>query len=364
MKAKQQLSMLQAYKPGKPIDEVRRELGLEKIVKLASNENPYGCSEQVKKALVEQTSLSVYPDGAGTDLKQAITSHLGVNPEELFLGSGLDEVIQMVSRALLTPEDNIIQATPTFSQYRHHAIIEGAEVREIPLKEGVHDLSAMLRAIDENTKIVWICNPNNPTGTYVSEQQLASFLREVPTSTLVILDEAYYEYVVAEDYPQTVSLIHQYQNVMVMRTFSKAYGLAGLRIGYAVANAELIEQLEIARLPFNTSSLAQIAAIAALEDRSFIETCREKNREGLEQYYAFCKKHNLFYYPSETNFVLIELGIHGDIVFEQLLRAGYIVRSGAALGFPNMVRISIGTKEENEGCIEQLQRVLSLSTKG
>ncbi|GGE56369.1 histidinol-phosphate transaminase [Priestia taiwanensis] len=358
MKAKQQLSLLQAYKPGKPIDEVKRELGLEKVVKLASNENPYGCSKRVRQALYEQASLSVYPDGAGTGMKEAISTHLSVNKDEILLGSGLDEVIQIVSRALLTQEDNIVQATPTFSQYSHHAVIEGAEVREVPLYDGVHDLPAMLQAIDEHTKIVWVCNPNNPSGTYVNEQQLISFLREVPPSTLVILDEAYYEYVVATDYPQTLPLIHQYPNVMVMRTFSKAYGLAGLRIGYAVANAQLIEQLEVARLPFNTSSLAQASAVVALEDIAFVEECREKNRKELERYYDFCRKNRLFYYPSETNFILMELGISGDMAFQALLRAGYIVRSGGALGFPSMIRVSIGTAEENKGCIEQLQRLV------
>lgn len=198
-----------------------------------------------------------------------VAKHLGVKTEQLLFGSGLDEVIQMISRALLHEGTNVVMANPTFSQYHHHAVIEGAEVREVPLKDGVHDLDAMLQQVDDQTKIVWICNPNNPTGTYVEKQKLLSFLESVPKSALVIMDEAYYEYAGAEDYPQTLPLLEKYENLMVLRTFSKAYGLAAFRIGYAVGNTELIGQLEVARLPFNTSTVAQSVALAALEDQAF-----------------------------------------------------------------------------------------------
>lgn len=239
-------------------------------MKLASNENPFGCSARVTEALTSLASqYALYPDGYAFKLRTKIAEHLGVKAEQLLFGSGLDEVIQMISRALLHEGTNVVMANPTFSQYHHHAVIEGAEVREVSLKDGIHDLDAMLEQVDEKTKIVWICNPNNPTGTYVEKQKLLSFLESVPKSALVIMDEAYYEYAEAEDYPQTLPLLEKYENLMVLRTFSKAYGLAAFRIGYAIGDAKLIGQLEVARLPFNTSTVAQSVALAALEDQAF-----------------------------------------------------------------------------------------------
>ncbi|MGO4888107.1 histidinol-phosphate transaminase [Anaerobacillus sp. MEB173] len=355
MKAKQQIIGLPSYKPGKPMDEVKQELGLTKVIKLASNENPFGSSKKAQNAICEAVSgLAIYPDGYARTLREKVAAHLGVNGEQLIFGNGSDEVIQILCRTFLTPETNTVTATPTFSQYGHNAIIEGAEIREIPLKDGVHDLEAMLAAIDENTRIVWVCNPNNPSGTYNNETDFLSFLKRVPKDVLVVSDEAYYEYAVADDYPNTIPLLEQYGNLMVLRTFSKAYGLAALRVGYGVASKELISLLDPARPPFNTTSLAHVAACAALDDQEFINECKKKNREGLEQYYQFCQNFNLSYFPSQGNFILIDFNHPGNELFDYLLRRGYIVRSGEALGFPTYIRITVGSTEENDGIIQEL----------
>ncbi|KXG11032.1 Histidinol-phosphate aminotransferase [Anoxybacillus sp. P3H1B] len=359
MKIKNQLQGLPPYQPGKSMEEVKQQYGLTDVIKLASNENPYGSSPTVKKAIVEVLDqLELYPDGYARILREEVARHLGVKETQLLFGNGSDEVIQILCRAFLSAETNTVMAAPTFPQYRHNAVIEGAEIREIPLVDGCHDLSSMLAAIDEQTRIVWVCNPNNPTGTYVDEQQLSAFLQQVPKHVLVVLDEAYYEYVTAEDYPETVPLLNEYHNLMILRTFSKAYGLASLRIGYGVANEALIQQVEPAREPFNTSSVAQAAALAALSDQTFIQQCVSKNKQELEKFYRFCQEHRLSYYPSETNFILIDFGIEGNRVFQYLLEKGMIVRSGNALGFPTSVRITIGSEEQNQKLFQVLGQML------
>ncbi|MDP4164788.1 MAG: histidinol-phosphate transaminase [Bacillota bacterium] len=359
MRWKKQLLELSPYKPGKSIDEVKKQLGLKEIVKLASNENPFGCSQKVLSALKQlQLNTALYPDGYASQLRETLASTIEVSPEELIFGNGSDEIIQIISRALLQPGTNTVMATPTFPQYRHNAILEGAEYREIPLIDGEHDLDGMFAAVDNGTNVVWLCSPNNPTGTYISESRLLSFLDKVPSHVLVVLDEAYYEYVVAEDYHDSRELIRRYENIIVLRTFSKIYGLASLRVGYGIANASIIRALEPAREPFNTNSFAQLAAIEALQDPDFIEDCKMKNREGLEQYYHFCRENNLHCYPSQGNFILIDFGCDGDKVFQFLLTQGFIVRSGNALGFPNSVRITIGSRQQNEALLKVIKEFL------
>lgn len=356
MQVKEQLLKLKPYQPGKPIEEVKKEFNLTKVVKLASNENPYGCSKKAKQAILDELDqLAIYPDGYSALLRTHVAKHVGVNEAELIFGNGSDEVVQIICRALLNPQTNTVMATPTFPQYKHNAVIEGAEIREVPLVNGDHDLDAMLSQIDENTTVLWVCTPNNPTGTYVKKQALIEFLSNVPKHVLVVVDEAYYEYVVAEDYPQTVPLLRDYPNLMILRTFSKAYGLAALRVGYGIANADLIQKIEPAREPFNTSRVAQAAAIAALEDPEFITECINKNKQGLKQFYQFCEQLKLDYYPSEGNFILIDFKRDSDEVFQALLKKGYIVRSGNALGFPTHLRITIGTEQQNEEIIEILR---------
>lgn len=360
MRWKEQLLTLTPYQPGKSIESVKKQYNLEKIVKLASNENPYGCSQKVLAALqADQPSFPIYPDGYATNLREQLSDFLNVRPEELIFGNGSDNLIQIISRALLHPNASTIMATPTFSQYRHNAVIEGAIIKEVPLINGEHDLDGMNAAIDDQTNIIWICSPNNPTGTYISENRLRSFLNQVPSHILVVLDEAYYEYVVADDYYDSIKLTREFQNLIVLRTFSKIYGLASLRVGYGVANASIIRALEPAREPFNVNSFGQLAASVAIQDQAFIQTCKEGNRQGLAQFYEFCEKHQLNYYPSQTNFILIDMKVDADRVFQYLLERGFIVRSGKALGFPTAVRITVGSSEQNSGVLTVLSEFIA-----
>jgi histidinol-phosphate aminotransferase len=361
MQWKSQLHNLKAYQPGKTMEDVKEQFNLEKVVKLASNENPYGCSPDIKEFISAQVSSpAIYPDGYAKQLRMKVAGHLSVEPSQLIFGNGSDEVIQIISRALLDPSKSTVMATPTFPQYKHNAIVEGAEIREVPLdEEGRHQLSKMLDSIDRTTAVVWLCSPNNPTGEYIRKEELVDFLQRVPADVLVVLDEAYYEYVTAGDYHDSVSLIDSYPQLVVTRTFSKAYGLAGFRVGYGVGNADVIRRLEPVREPFNNNALGQGAASAAMDDQAFIEQCREKNREGLLQYYEFCESAGLKYMKSQANFILIDFGFSGDEVFQYLMSKGYIVRSGGALGYPEFVRITVGSREQNEELISLMKEFLA-----
>ncbi|MGY4690099.1 histidinol-phosphate transaminase [Salibacterium sp. K-3] len=359
MKVKSQIVGMEPYKPGKPIEEVKQELGLSEVHKLASNENPYGPSPKVKDAYEQAVwNLEMYPDGYAAEIRSTVASRLNLEPSQLIFGAGSDEIILMLCRAFLTPETNTVMAAPTFSQYKHNAVIEGTEIREVPLKNGCHDLPAMLDRIDENTGIVWICNPNNPTGTYTAEDEFKSFMKQVPDDVLVVSDEAYYEYVTAPDFPDTLSALHEFSNLMVLRTFSKAYGLASLRIGYGAASKELIETLDPVRPPFNTTTAAQAAAAAAINDQEYVESCRQENREALNEFMAFCDSRGLSYLPTQTNFLLMDTGIPGSRMFDSLLKKGFIVRSGEALGFPTSIRVTAGKKEQNQLFLEALEECL------
>lgn len=359
MIAKTQIVDLPVYQPGKPIDEVKRELGLDKIVKLASNENPFGSSPKVKEAIVSLLDqLAIYPDGASMELREVLADFWGVNGNQLIFGNGSDELVMLTSRAYLQSGTNTVMAEPTFPVYKTTATIEGADAVEVPLKAGVHDLEGILARINEQTRVVWICNPNNPSGTMNHEIEIRDFLNKVPKTTLVVLDEAYYEYVTDEAYPQSLPLLTDYPNVLILRTFSKIYGLAGLRVGYGIASPDIIDKLNRVREPFNTNSLAQKAAIAAIKDQEFVRQCRESNAAGREQLYSAFEQMGLFYYPSQGNFVLVETGKNGNEVFQALLKKGYIIRSGVPLGFPTAIRVTVGSQDQNEGFIEALREVL------
>ncbi|MBB6444695.1 histidinol-phosphate transaminase [Bacillus benzoevorans] len=358
MKWKEQILDLPPYKPGKHMDAVKREYGLEKIVKLASNENPFGCSPSVREAL-SKNGFERYPDGYATVIRSELAQFLQVEENQLIFGNGADNLIQIISRSLLFPGRNTVMASPSFSQYKHNAVIEGAEAREIPLLEdGQHDLDSMIAAIDANTAVVWVCSPNNPTGNHIPNDKLTAFIDKVPEDVLVVIDEAYHDYVVADDYHHSLELLKKYKNLIVLRTFSKIYGIAALRVGYGIAQADTIHALEPVREPFNVSTLAQIAAVAALHDQDYVKDCREKNRKGMAQFEAFCTSNQLNFFPSQANFILIDFGTSGDEVFQYLIERGYIVRSGNALGFPTSVRVTVGSKEENSELIEIMEQYL------
>lgn len=351
MKGKEQLSSLRPYKPGKSPQQMKEVYGNHSFVKLASNENPFGCSPRVMEELQKTWhEHALYPDGGAVELRQTIAEKLQVQKEQIICGSGLDEVIQMISRALLCKGDNIVTAGETFPQYRHHAVVEGCEVKEVPLKNGSYDLGEIALAVDANTKIIWICNPNNPTGTYMNDRKLSEFIDRVNSSTLIVMDEAYYEYVTAKEFPETVPLLKKHKNLLILRTFSKAYGLAAFRVGYAVGREELIEKLNIVRLPFNVSSLAQKAAAIAYTDDHFIEEIVRINRKGLHQYEQFCKEYEIPFYPSQANFIFLRVKDPQEI-YEICAHNGFIIRP-----FPNGVRITIGTREQNEGVISVLKQ--------
>ncbi|MCA0983026.1 histidinol-phosphate transaminase [Halobacillus yeomjeoni] len=364
MKAKEILKTMKPYKPGKGIEEVKKEFGLERIVKLASNENPYGFSPKVAEELPKLIShLEIYPDGYAAAIRKKVADFINVNEEQLIFGNGSDEVVQIICRAFLEQGANTVMATPTFPQYRHNALIEGAEVREVPLVDGHHDLEEMLAQIDADTRVLWICTPNNPTGVHIDRETMTSVLDRVPEHVLVVMDEAYYEYLESDDYLESLEVLDQYPNLMVLRTFSKAYGLAGLRIGYGVASPEIIHALEPAREPFNTSTVAQAAALIAIDDQDFIQKSVKENKENKKALMQFCDENGLTYYDTQANFLLIHLPISGDEMFKHLLSKGFIVRSGEALGLPNSIRLTIGKREDMESIQEEMKQKIAPGVK-
>lgn len=359
MQWKNQLTGMKPYQPGRSIDEVKKMFGLDEIVKLASNENPFGCSPKVRE-FMENLSINhaIYPDGYASALRLALANVVGVEEDQLLFGNGSDEIIMMISRALLQPGVNTVMATPTFPQYRHNSIIEGAEVREVQLIKGAHDLQEMALQIDESTAVVWLCSPNNPTGMLIEQHELEEFIKKVPKEVLIVLDEAYFEYITDSTYKNSIELIKDHENVIILRTFSKAYGLAGFRVGYAVAQKELIAKLDPVREPFNNAAISQGVALVALQDSSFIESCRIQNESGIKQFEKFAKEHQLHIYPTQGNFVLLEVKADSDLVFEGLLKKGFIIRSGNAIGTPGYIRVTIGTNDQNKEFLQKLADVL------
>ncbi|CAI6080952.1 histidinol-phosphate transaminase [Cohnella sp. JJ-181] len=358
MQPKPNIVDLPVYQPGKPIEEVKRELGLTEVIKLASNENPFGSSPLAADAIRrELEQISIYPDGAAVELTNAIAKRTGVNPDQIIFGAGSDEIILMIARAYLQPGDETVMARETFPQYKHNVTIENGVSVEVPLADGKHDLPAMLAEVNDRTKIVWICNPNNPTGTIVSDAELTAFLDQVPDRVLVVLDEAYCEYVEDPSYSDGLALLKRYPNLVLLRTFSKIYGLASLRIGYGIGAPGLIRSINQVREPFNTSRFAQAAALASLNDDAFLERCRTANREGLSYLRAAFDRLGLAYFPAHGNFIMVDVKRPSLEVFDALLRQGVIIRAGQR-GYPTRIRITVGSAEQNAKIVSALEAVL------
>lgn len=347
------------YTPGKSIEEVKELYGLDEVIKLASNENPYGTVPAVKEYFATANiDFEIYPDGYAGNLREKMVNKLGVTEESLLFGSGSDEIIVLIARALLGPGTNTIVATPTFPQYAHHAKIEGAAVTEVPLIDGAHDLEGFFQAIDENTSVIWLCSPNNPTGKLIKNADLMEFLGKVPQNILVVIDEAYYEYIVDESYVNTVKIVEQFSNVIVLRTFSKVYGLAAFRVGYGISHPSIISNLDTVRSPFNITTAGLLLAEKSLEDDEFIKECSALNRVQMKRFKQFASNNDLHIYDSEANFVLIEVPGSANHATEQFLKQGFIVRSGDALGLPGYIRVTVGTETQNTGFFKAFDTVL------
>lgn len=360
MNWKPALEKMSPYKPGRSIEDVQNEYNLEKIEKLASNENPYGCAPSVRSFLSNSLiQYEMYPETGTPSLRAKLAEKLNVDELNIVLGNGSDDLITMISRALLSSDSNTIMPTPSFPQYAHNAKVEGAEVREIPLIEGQHDLERFLKEIDETTSVIWICSPNNPTGDLLPSQKLQKFLEQVPSRILVVVDEAYYEYITDDAYEDPIGWLSQYPNLMVLRTFSKAYGLAAFRIGYGISSASVIAELNKVRNPFNTSSLALAVAEHALEDQEFIDNCRQDNEKQRLRFKHYAEDNQLHINSTEANFVLIEVPMDADEAADKLIQLGYIVRSGNLLGTPNRIRVTIGSEEQNDGFFTAFDTLLS-----
>lgn len=352
-----ELRDLSPYEPGKPIDEVRRELGLDRVVKLASNENPWGASPGAMRIFKEGIELNRYPEGSCFYLRKALARRLGVGEDSLIFGSGSDEVIEIIAKTFLGRDDEVVISEGAFIRFWMAARLMGSRIVQTPMRNFSHDLEAMANALTPKTRVVFIANPNNPTGTMNTKEELDLFLKRLDPEVLLVVDEAYYEYIDSQDYPQTIDYLRKGVNLVILRTFSKIYGLAGLRLGYGISKPEIIRDLERVRPPFNINSVAQMAGLAALEDEEWVARCRDLNREGKEYLYGALDGMGLGFVPSMANFILIDVKEDARIVFEALLKEGVIVRPMNGYGFNNFIRVTIGRPEENEEFIKALKKI-------
>ena len=347
------------YQPGKPISELERELGLTEIVKLASNENPLGPSEKVKQAIQASfADLSRYPDGNGFALKSALSAKWGVDNNQVTLGNGSNEILELLARAFLTTEHEVIFSQHAFAVYPLVTQAVGAQARIVPAIDYGHDLHGMLAAITDKTRLLFIANPNNPTGTYLTEQALSEFLAVVPEHVICVLDEAYYEYVTKIDYPDSIAWLAKYPNLVITRTFSKAHGLAGLRVGYSLSSPEMADILNRVRQPFNNNALALAAAEVAIQDSDYLAETIALNNAGMQFLTEAFSSMGLPWIASVGNFVSVDLLREASRINTALLHRGVIVRPVANYEMPNHLRISIGTEAENAFFINTLKAVL------
>lgn len=352
-----QLAGLVQYKAGKPIEELERELGIKNSIKMASNENPLGPSKLAIEAIQKKlSSIHYYPDGNSYYLKNKLAEKLGTKTTNLFIGNGSNEVIEIAGRTFMEKNSHAVIAEPSFAVYKIFVSSIGGESILIPLKDFKHDLIKMAEHITDKTKMIFIANPNNPTGTIVKKKEMDAFLKMVPDDIVIIMDEAYYEYVDDPDYPETFEYLKEKENLIIIRTFSKIYGLAGLRIGYGIGSEKLIGYMERVRQPFNVNLLAQIAATAALDDDEHIKRSREINKAGKNFLYSELKKLGLEYVPSDTNFILIKVPNSAD-VYKKLLLKGVIVRMMDSYNLNEYLRVTIGLPSENKRFIEELKKI-------
>ncbi|PCJ22131.1 MAG: histidinol-phosphate transaminase [Gammaproteobacteria bacterium] len=350
---------MRPYLPGKPVEELEREMGLTNIIKLASNENPRGPSEKVLQAIQAGGSqLTRYPDGNGFQLKQKLAQHHGLDPDMITLGNGSNDVLELIARAFCNSSSEIIFSQYSFVVYALAAQAVGATSVVTKAHDWGHDLQAMAAAVTMRTGVIFLANPNNPTGTHFSAQALETFLQSVPSRVIVVLDEAYSEYVSQEEYPDGLKFMARYDNLVVTRTFSKAYGLAAMRVGFCVANTQITDVLNRVRQPFNVGSLGLLAACAAIDDSDYLSQSVAMNQQGMAQLESGFEQLKLEYIASLGNFVCVDLKRDAMPIYQSLLEKGVIVRPVANYGMPNHLRVSIGLESENQRFIEALGSVI------
>ncbi len=360
IKYRKEVENLRPYIPGKSIDEVKQTYGLTHIVKLASNENPLGCSELAKQSIIESLKEpSYYPDGNCTALREKLAKKYNLNPNQFIFGAGSDEIINMIAKTYVAKDDEVITGDITFPQYKAGTLQMGGKIIEVPLKAHTFDLDGILKRITEHTRVIFIANPNNPTGTMVNAAKQLDFLNQVSGDILVVMDEAYVEYIRDSNFPQTISLLHQYPNLMVLRTFSKMYGLASMRIGFGIGHEDVIEKINRIRGPFNVTTAAQVAAVAALDDEAFVQRTYEVNEASKAYTYTRCHELNLSYIETYGNFVMIDFGRPSPEMFEALQSQGYIVRPGHNLGMPGYQRVTLGTEEQMVAFFDVVESILN-----
>ncbi len=349
---------LTPYAAGKPIEETKRELGLRDVIKLASNENPLGVSSKAINAIKKNLSnINRYPDSRGFYLKRKLAKHLNIEPENIVLGNGSDELIDVIIKTFVEDDENIITSDTTFLEYEIISRVNAKQIFTSGLKDFKYDLEAIWKKIDKKTKLIFIANPNNPTGTYVNKAELEGFIKRLPENVLLVLDEAYDTFIDVNDFSSGLNYFNK-ENIIVLKTFSKAYGLAGLRIGYAIANKEFSSYMDRVRQPFNVNLLAQAAAVSALDDKAFLRETKRTNLNGKKYLYDSLDKLGVVYVPSAANFILIDMGRDCISVFKKMLKYGVIVRDMRQYGLTNFIRVSIGIKKENERFIKTLKKVL------
>jgi histidinol-phosphate aminotransferase len=351
---------LSAYQSGKPIDELERELGISGIVKLASNENPLGPAQSVVEALkAEAADICRYPDSNGFELKAAISHKLSVQPEQITLGNGSNDILNLLAQVFLNPQTSAIYSQHCFVVYPLAVKAAGAQAIVTPVKNWGHDLPAMAAAVTENTRLIFIANPNNPTGTWVDEAAIKTFLDSVPSDVVVVLDEAYCEYVGDSTYPNSIELLELYANLVITRTFSKAYGLAGLRVGYSISNSQIADLLNRARGPFNVNSMALAAAKVVLNDDDYLAKAIAVNNIGLKQLSDGLQSLGIEFIPSVGNFISFDAGKDATELYQKLLSAGVIVRPVGVYEMPNHLRVSVGLADENKQFLIALEQLIT-----
>ncbi|SKC84767.1 histidinol-phosphate transaminase [Maledivibacter halophilus] len=351
---------LKRYVPGKPIEEVKKELGLEDIIKLASNENPLGPSKKAVEAIrKEAESINIYPDPAAANLREKLARRYDLNPQQIVIGNGGEEIIKFIAQTFINAGDEAIMANPSFGLYGTSVSHMGGKLVQIPLKNYKHDFETFVQKVNDKTKLIFVCNPNNPTGNIMTSEEIEYLFNNIPEDIVVVLDEAYYDYAIKNPkYPESLEILKKRPNTIILRTFSKVAGLAGVRTGYCLTSKEIANEMTKVKGVFNANRLAQVAALAALEDKEHIEKTVELNYEAMEIMEEYFEKNNLEYIKSNSNFVFVNVNMDSRIVFQKLLEKGVIIRPGYLWNWDNWLRVSTGTIEQTQRFIEALGELL------